>query len=213
MERYPSGLDPRIIKLREENRERILKVIIGKIDKGELSDAKYKFTKSMSNEQKFLKAVEWWKESSFHLKFAARNPDLLNEMLGYSLDPDTMKILCSAEKAGIPFFVNPYYLSLLHVRTPYFAIGADQAIRNYILYSPQLINEFGHIVAWEKEDLVKPGEPNAAGWLLPTPGVMATRPLAWSWTIPIRPTFSSRVMWIYSPTELTGNSPSTPFSI
>jgi lysine 2,3-aminomutase len=168
MERYPSGLDPRIIKLREENRERILKVIIGKIDKGELNDAKYKFTKSMSNEQKFLMAVEWWKESSFHLKFAARNPDLLNEMLGYSLDPDTMKILYSAEKAGIPFFVNPYYLSLLHVRTPYFAIGADQAIRNYILYSPQLINEFGHIVAWEKEDIVKPGEPNVAGWLLPT---------------------------------------------
>ncbi len=168
MERYPSGLDPRIIKLREENRERTLNIIIDKIDQGELSDAKYKFTREMSREQKFLLALDWWKESSFHLKFAARNPDLLNEMLGYSLDPDTMKILYSAEKAGIPFFVNPYYLSLLHVRTPYFAIGADQAIRNYIIYSPQLINEFGNIVAWEKEDLVKPGEPNAAGWLLPT---------------------------------------------
>jgi lysine 2,3-aminomutase len=168
MDKYPSGLDPRIIKLREENRERILQVIIDKIDKGELSDAKYKFRKGMSSEQKHLKALDWWKEDSFHLKFAARNPDLLNEMLGYSLDPDTMKILYSAQKAGIPFFVNPYYLSLLHVRTPYFAIGADQAIRNYILYSPQLINEFGHIIAWEKEDNIKPGEPNAAGWLLPS---------------------------------------------
>jgi len=168
MERYPSGLDPRIIKLREENRERILNVIIDKIDQDIFSDAKYKFTRKMSREQKFLLALDWWKESSFHLKFAARTPDLLNEMLGYSLDPDTMKILYSAEKAGIPFFVNPYYLSLLHVRTPYFAIGADQAIRNYIIYSPQLINEFGNIVAWEKEDLVKPGEPNAAGWLLPS---------------------------------------------
>jgi lysine 2,3-aminomutase len=89
-------------------------------------------------------------------------------MLGYSLDPDTMKILYSAQKANIPFFVNPYYLSLLHVRTPYFAIGADQAIRNYILYSPQLINEFGHIIAWEKEDTIRPGKPNVAGWLLPS---------------------------------------------
>jgi lysine 2,3-aminomutase len=168
MDRYPSGLDPRIIKLREENRERILNIIIDKIDQGLISDARYRFTGSLSREQKFLLALEWWRESAFHLKFAVRSPDLLNEMLGNSLDPDTMKILYRAEKAGIPFFVNPYYLSLLHVRTPYFAIGADQAIRNYVLYSPQLVHEFGNIVAWEKEDIVKPGEPNVAGWLLPS---------------------------------------------
>ncbi len=168
MDRFPSGLDPRIIKLREENRERILNIIIDKIDQGLISDAKYRFAESLSREQKYILALEWWQESAFHLKFAVRSPDLLNEMLGNSLDPDTMKILYQAEKAGIPFFVNPYYLSLLHVRTPYFAIGADQAIRNYVLYSPQMVQEFGNIVAWEKEDLVKPGEPNAAGWLLPS---------------------------------------------
>ena len=28
-------------------------------------------------------------------------------------------------------------------------------------------HEFGHIVAWEKEDIVESGKPNAAGWLLP----------------------------------------------
>ena len=81
----------------------------------------------------------------------------LNEMLDHSLDPDTMKILKDAEEAGIPFFVNPYYLSLLHVRVPYFAVGADLAIRYYILYSKQLVEEFGNIVAWEKEDQVEPG--------------------------------------------------------
>jgi lysine 2,3-aminomutase len=51
---------------------------------------------------------------------------------------------------------------------PYFAIGADLAIRYYVTYSTQLVEEFGHIVAWEKEDLVEPGKPNAAGWVLPT---------------------------------------------
>ncbi len=168
MDRYPSGLDPRIIKLREENRDRILKIIIEKMDKGEISDAKYKFASGLSKEEKFTKALEWWKESSFHLKFAARTPDRLNEMLGDSLDPDTMNILYSAEKVGIPFFVNPYYISLLHVRVPYFAIGADLAIRDYVVYSKQLVDEFGHIVAWEKEDVVEPGKPNAAGWLLPS---------------------------------------------
>ncbi len=64
--------------------------------------------------------------------------------------------------------MNPYYLSLLHVRVPYFAIGADLAIRYYVLYSRELVDEFGHIVAWEKEDQVRPGEPNAAGWVLPS---------------------------------------------
>ena len=64
--------------------------------------------------------------------------------------------------------MNPYYLSLLHVRVPYIAIGADLAIRYYVVYSQQLVDEFGHIVAWEKEDKVEPGKPNAAGWLLPS---------------------------------------------
>jgi len=168
MERHPSGLDPRIIKLREENRDRILSIIIDKIDNGEIKDGKFTFSPEMSQEQKFLTALDWWKESSFHLKFAVRSPDLLNEFLGHSLDPDTMNLLYGAEKVGIPFFVNPYYLSLLHVRVPYFAIGADLALRDYVIYSKQLIDEFGHIVAWEKEDIVKPGEPNAAGWLLPS---------------------------------------------
>jgi lysine 2,3-aminomutase len=167
MGRWCSGLDPRIVKLREENRERILKVIIGKIDSGEISDSKFIFSTDLSQEQKYLLALEWWNDPKFHLRFAVKTPDLLNELLDYSLDPDTMKVLCEAEKKGIPFFVNPYYLSLLHVRVPYFAVGADLAIRYYVIYSKQLIQEYGNIVAWEKEDRVQPGEPNAAGWILP----------------------------------------------
>ncbi|HJP19478.1 MAG TPA: KamA family protein, partial [Nitrospinota bacterium] len=168
MERFPSGFDPRIVQLREENKERILRVIIKLIDKGELNSNRFKFEPGISKEQKYLEALKWWDDHVFHLNFAVRSPDLLNELLGNSLDSDTMKILYRAEKAGIPFFLNPYYLSLLHVRVPYFAIGADLAIRDYIIYSNHLVEEFGHIVAWEKEDLVEVGKPNAAGWLLPT---------------------------------------------
>ena len=168
MDRWCSGLDPRIIKLREENRERILKIIISKIDNGEIKDTKFFFREGMSQEQKYLKALEWWDDRLFHLHFAVRSPDLLNELLDNSLDPDTLKVLYEAKQKGIPFFVNPYYVSLLHVRVPYFAVGADLAIRHYVIYSQQLVDEYGHIVAWEKEDKVKPGEPNAAGWILPT---------------------------------------------
>jgi lysine 2,3-aminomutase len=121
----------------------------------------------MSRPEKLEQALEWWNDGQFHLHFAVRSPELLNQMLGNSLDPDTMSVLYRARDAGIPFFVNPYYLSLLHVRVPYFAIGADLAIRHYVVYSQQLVEEFGHIRAWEKEDEVVPGKPNAAGWRLP----------------------------------------------
>jgi lysine 2,3-aminomutase len=64
----------------------------------------------------------------------------------------------------MPFFVTPYYLSLLNTSGE----GYDDAtIRAYILYSPELVETYGQIKAWEKEDLVEPGKPNAAGWLLP----------------------------------------------
>jgi lysine 2,3-aminomutase len=168
MNRYVSGLDPRIVRLRQENRERIIRIIIKKIENGDSKGSKYTFNDGMSDEQKFLKILEWWEDWRFHLKFAVKDPDELNEMLGFSLDPDTMKILHAARKKGIPFFVNPYYLSLLHVRVPYFAIGADLGIRHYVMYSQQLVDEFGYVVAWEKEDKVEPGKPNAAGWLLPS---------------------------------------------
>ncbi|MCB0751162.1 MAG: hypothetical protein KDC52_06795, partial [Ignavibacteriae bacterium] len=168
MERYPSGLDPRIVKLRQENKDRIINIFIDKIDEGEINDSKYNFEGEQTRDAKYNKMLEWWNQSAFHLRFAVRSPDLLNELLGHSLDPDTMNILYDAEKVGIPFFINPYYLSLLHVRVPYYAIGADLAIRDYIIYSRQLIEEFGHISAWEKEDIVEPGKPNAAGCLLPS---------------------------------------------
>jgi len=168
MGRYVSGLDPRIVHLRKENRDRIIEILIKKIDSGEIKNQKFSFRPEMSHEQKFLQMLEWWKDWHFHLAFAVRDPDDLNEMLGESLDPDSMKVLYEAKDVGIPFFLNPYYLSLLHVRVPYFAIGADLAIRYYVVYSQQLVDEFGHIVAWEKEDKVEPGKPNAAGWLLPS---------------------------------------------
>lgn len=167
MDRYPDGLDPRIVRLRQENRRRIIRILVDQIDRGEIKSRRYFFEPGMDPDEKTEKVEEWWLDYQFHLRFAIRSPELLNELLDHSLDPDTMRILKDAEEAGIPFFINPYYLSLLHVRVPYFAVGADLAIRYYVLYSKQLVEEFGNIVAWEKEDQVEPGKPNAAGWLLP----------------------------------------------
>ncbi len=168
MDRYPSGMDAQAIRQQEENRDRILNIIIEKLDQGEITDIRYNFKPGMTYKKKFQKTLEWWKDWAFHYNFAIRSPDLLNQMLGNSLEKDTMEVLYDAHKAGIPFFINPYYLSLLHVNAPEFVIGADLAVRDYIIYTRQLVEEFGKIVAWEKEDEVRPGRPNAAGWILPS---------------------------------------------
>lgn len=170
MARFPSGLDPRIVALQKENRDRIIHILIDKMDRGGISSSRYFFTPGMSGKEKFAKMLEWWDDYRFHLRFAVRSPDLLNELLNHSLNPDTMQVLYEARDAGIPFFVNPYYLSLLHVRVNGFAAGADLAIRSYILYSKELVREFGYITAWEKEDIAESGKPNAAGWILPAIG-------------------------------------------
>jgi lysine 2,3-aminomutase len=167
MDRHPSGLDPRIINLRNENRDRIIDKIIDKIDRGAKRDPNYKFSPDLTRDQKRQVVRGWWHERLFHLRFAIKSPGELNEMLEYSIDPERMKVLFEAEKAGIPFFINPYFLSLLYVRVPRFAIGSDQAIRDYVLYTKHLVAEFGQIKAWEKEDKVEEGKPNAAGWLIP----------------------------------------------
>lgn len=75
MKRYPSGLDPRIVQLREENKERILRITINWIDKGELGGSRFKFEPNMPKEQKYLKALDWWDDHLFHLSFAVRSPD------------------------------------------------------------------------------------------------------------------------------------------
>jgi len=168
MKRYYTGLNKTIIKQREKNRERIIKVLIKNIDKRRLMNTKYKFTKNMKYSDKYKQVVKWWDDWRFHLHFAARSPEEINEMLDNSLDPDTIKLLNRAKNKGIPFFVNPYYLSLLQIEGKGVSFGSDLAIRSYVIYSEKLIEEFGKIVAWEKEDIVKPGIPNAAGWILPS---------------------------------------------
>lgn len=167
MKRHPSGIEPAVIEMRRKNKERIIRLIIEKIDQGILSSKRYYFEDGQSFEEKHKLVHSWWNEKNFHLKFAIRNPEMLNEFLDFSLNRETMELMRKAYKQGIPFFVNLYYLSLLNVGSKPELAGADLAIRDYVLYSQQLIEEFGEIKAWEKEDVVEAGKPNAAGWILP----------------------------------------------
>lgn len=164
MNRWPTGLEPQVIAVREQNKDRIIKGLIRKIERRHAPSSRYQFDESLSYEEKYRQVSEWWNLSRFHLAMAIKSPSELNAFLGNTLSDETMKILMRGKKKGMPFFVTPYYLSLLNTG----AEGYDDAtIRSYILYSDELVDTYGEIKAWEKEDAVVPGEPNAAGWMLP----------------------------------------------
>jgi lysine 2,3-aminomutase len=167
MDRHPSGLDDDIQAMRLKNKERIIRIIIKKIDSGKLKSRRFVFAKGLSYDEKYQTMLKWWKDHRFHLVFAIRTPEMLNEMLDYSLRKKTVKMLKKARNKKIPLFVNPYYLSLISVDITPGKTGSDRPLRDYIFPSKELIAEFGQIHAWEKEDIIQPGEPNAAGWILP----------------------------------------------
>jgi len=167
MNRHPSGLDAEIIAQRKQNKDHIIRQIIENIDSGRQKSKRFQFMPDSSLDDKYQQVSLWWEDYRFHLSFAIRSPDLLNQMLDYTLPDKTMKRLFTAREKGIPLFVNPHYLSLLSVTPDESHPTIDKAIREYVFPSQKLIDEFGNIEAWEKEDKVRPGEPNAAGWLLP----------------------------------------------
>ena len=150
--------------IRAKNKERILHALVQKIEHRKTPASRFHFEEGLSYEEKFNLVSEWWNDFRFHLAMAVKSPTELNRLLGNSLSAETMYLLSKARKKGMPFFATPYYLSLLNCTGSGYD---DEALRSYILYSPQLVETYGQIRAWEREDIVEPGKPNAAGWLLP----------------------------------------------
>jgi lysine 2,3-aminomutase len=173
MASHPSGLDPEVIAWRTKNKERIVELLIKRIEDRRRKSSLYQFKDGMSHEQKRKQVLAWWKEDRFHLHFALRSTEELNHYLGNSMDAETLRVMKESQRKGIPIFATPYFLSLIDTRPLEMQEhpGSDLALRAYLFYSQDLLEEFGSIVAWEKEDIAKPGEPNAAGWLLPSHNV------------------------------------------
>ena len=164
-ERWPSGQDEEVRAIRADNRERMLHLLVQKIEnRKSKTPSRYLFAEGMTYDEKYRQVAAWWGDFRFQLAMAVKSPSELNHFLAGSLSSETMYLLSKARKKGMPFFATPYYLSLLDVTGDGYD---DAAIRSYILYSPQLVETYGQIRAWEREDVVEAGKPNAAGWLLP----------------------------------------------
>lgn len=164
MKRWPSGLDKEIRERRASNKERIILQLVKKIEKRAHTSTRYHFELGLTQAERVQKVNEWWSDFRFHLVMAIKSPSELNTFLGDSLSTKTVRILNRAKNKRIPFFITPYYLSLLNTDENGFD---DLAIRSYIIYSESLVETYGNIKAWEREDTLVEGEPNAAGWLLP----------------------------------------------
>ncbi len=164
MNRWPTGLDEEVIAIRKFNKDHIIRALIRKIERRHALSSKYQFPEGIPYDEKYAMVNEWWKTSRFHLSMAIKSPTELNYFLGNSLSEETMHLLMRAKKKQMPFFITPYYLSLLNTGQDGYD---DKTVRSYILYSNELVETYGDIKAWEKEDIVIAGEPNAAGWLLP----------------------------------------------
>lgn len=169
MNRHPSGLDADVLAWRAANKERIVELLVKRI-KDERESTFYRFKPGVSDEEARQQVLKWWSEDRFHLRYAVRSAAELQTYLANSLDESTMNIMKEGEAKGIPVFATPYFLSLIdtrpvHAREHPFA---DEALRSYLFYSQDLVDEFGNIHAWEKEDVVEPGKPNEAGWILPS---------------------------------------------
>jgi lysine 2,3-aminomutase len=164
MNRWETATEPLVMAERDRNKNRIIELLVSKIANRSQLNSRYCFNKEMDYTMQLEQVHMWWTDFRFHLTMAIRSPQELQLFMDNTLSEETMKLLIKAKEKGIPFFITPYYLSLLNCSHEGFD---DRAIRSYIIYSDELVDEFNNIHAWEKEDIVIPGKPNAAGWLLP----------------------------------------------
>ena len=173
MERHNSGLDATVIRWRAHNKERIIALLIEKIKAERSAKSHYRLKPGLSDKEIRKQVLAWWREDRFHLHFAIRSRDELNKYLDYSMSEEELRIMGEAEKKGIPIFATPYFLSLIDTRKKkdQKGVASDLTLRTYLFYSQDLVDEFGSIVAWEKEDIAEPGKPNVAGWILPSHSV------------------------------------------
>lgn len=103
MSRWPTGLDPEVIAIRERNKERIIACLIKKIERRHSPSSRFQFAEGISYEEKEARVREWWNTARFHLSMAIKSPTELNFFLGYSLSDETMSLLARAKRRGCPF--------------------------------------------------------------------------------------------------------------
>lgn len=164
MSKWPSGLDYSISKERTMNQNRLLHILVDRLSRNTNLKSKYPLDNQFSYDEKLEKVKVWWNDYHFQLAMAARTPEEVKSYLGDAISSETYHLMKWAQTKDMPFFLTPYYASLLNTTHNGFD---DSTLRSSVIYSPELVSSFGKIRSWEGEDSIKAGEPNNAGWLVP----------------------------------------------
>ena len=167
MRNLPKASDKKVVAIREKSKLRVIKGLITIIENSKKIHKKYNFNTADNYNAKLDLVKHWWSDYRFHLRFAIQNIEQLKLTTNNQLPKEVMQNFENGVKKGIPIFINPYFLSLVHITDEGEFCASDRTIRDYIFNSKDLVDTFGNIKAWEKEDIIEDNKPNAAGWLLP----------------------------------------------
>ena len=90
-ERWLSGQDDGVRAIRADNRERMLHLLIQKIENRKSKvPSRFQFADGMTYEEKYRQVAAWWGDFRFQLAMAVKSPSELNRFLAGSLSSETM---------------------------------------------------------------------------------------------------------------------------
>lgn len=72
MKRWPSGLNEDVRAIRRQNKERIISLLIQKIENRHAPSSRYLFPEGSTEEDKRQLVCQWWNEARFHLAMAIK---------------------------------------------------------------------------------------------------------------------------------------------
>ena len=102
-ERWLSGQDEEVRAIRADNRERMLHLLVQKIEnRKSKTPSRYLFAEGMTYDEKYRQVAAWWGDFRFQLAMAVKSPSELNRFLAGSLSSETMYLLSKARKKGMP---------------------------------------------------------------------------------------------------------------
>ena len=72
MKRWPGGLNEDVRAIRNANKERIISLLIKKIENRHAPSSRYVFPEGINDEEKRQWVNQWWNEARFHLALAIK---------------------------------------------------------------------------------------------------------------------------------------------
>ena len=83
-DRWETGLDEEVREIRDENKERMLHLLIQKIENRKSKPSvRFHFEEGMSYEEKYRLVSEWWNDFRFHLAMAVKRAEPFSGKLAF----------------------------------------------------------------------------------------------------------------------------------